>query len=64
MSETRKYTHPNGYSAVLYGELSMVILHNDKEVMHTGSRSVNTEDEVMELLNNYPKMMNVLFEGD
>ena len=64
MSETRKYNHPNGYSAILYGESSMVIQYNGKEVMHTGSRSVNTEGEVMELLNKYPKMMSDLFEDD
>lgn len=49
-----EYKHPNGYSARLYGEASMSIFFQGKEVMHTGSRNINTEAEVMELLEDYP----------
>lgn len=55
-----EYTHPNGYSARLYGKSSMCICFEGKEVMHTGSRSVNTEAEVMKLLDGYPAFRKML----
>ena len=54
------YTHKNGFSAVLYGKSSMSILKNGKEVLHTGSRTVNTEKEVMELLEKQPEFMKAM----
>lgn len=51
------YKHPNGYIAKLYGESSMSIYYEGKEVMHTGFRSVNTEEEVMELLGDQPMLI-------
>lgn len=55
--------HPNGYSAKLYGKSSMSIYFKGKEVLHTGFRNVNTEDEVMELLEGMPKFVKLLEEG-
>jgi hypothetical protein len=49
--------HPNGYSAKLYGKSSMSIYFRGKEVSHTGSRNVNKDDEVKELLDKYPELM-------
>ena len=49
--------HPNGYSAKLYGKSSMSIYFRGKEVSHTGSRNVNKDDEVEELLDKYPELM-------
>lgn len=57
MSETRTYTHENGYSAVLYGKTSMSVYHNGKEVLHTGSRNANTEAEVKEMLTEMPEFL-------
>lgn len=57
-----KYTHKNGFSAILYGESSMSILKNGKEVLHTGRRVVNTEKEVMELLEKQPGFMELMNE--
>lgn len=54
------YTHKNGFSAILYGKSSMSILKNGKEVLHTGSRTVNTEKEVMELLEKQPEFMKAM----
>lgn len=56
MSKAVTYTHENGYSARLYGESSLSIYYDGKEVMHTCSRNVNTESEVMELLEKQPKL--------
>lgn len=60
MSKVVEYKHPNGYSARLYGNSSMSILFNGKEVLHTGSRNVDTETEVMEMLENYPNKWSFL----
>lgn len=57
-----KYTHKNGFSAILYGESSVSILKNGKEVLHTGRRVVNTEKEVMELLEKQPGFMELMNE--
>ena len=55
-----RYTHKNGFSAILYGKSSMSILKNGNEVLHTSSRSVNTEKEVMELLEKQPEFMRAM----
>ena len=54
------YEHKNGYSAKLYGKSSLSIYFKGKEVAHTGSRNVNTEEEVMELLRRYPNLMKII----
>ena len=52
-----RYRHENGYSAELYGKSSMIIFRPDgKEYLHTGRRNVNTESEVMELLEVQPEL--------
>ena len=53
----KEYIHPNGYIAILYGFSSMSVYHEGKEVMHTGYRTVNTEEEVMELLEKLPEVL-------
>ena len=55
-----RYTHKKGFSSILYGKSSMSILKNGKEVLHTSSRSVNTEKEVMELLEKQPEFMRAM----
>lgn len=52
-----KVSHPNGYSGMLYGESSMVIYdENGHECLHTGSRNVQTETELYELLEGMPNL--------
>lgn len=58
--EEREYKHPNGYSAKLYGYSSMSVFYEGREVMHTGYRNVNSEEEVMELLEEYPEFMKLI----
>ena len=60
MSKVREYKHNNGYSARLYGKSSMSIFFDGKEVLHTGFRNVNTETEVMEILEDYPNLWSFL----
>lgn len=58
------FKHQNGYSAKLYGKSSMVIFDEDgNQVSHTGSRNVNTEAEVMALLEGYPDLRKKLREN-
>lgn len=56
----KEYKHSNGYSAKLYGISSMSIFYEGKEISHTGFRSVNTEKEVMDLLEEYPSFIESL----
>lgn len=56
----KEYTHPNGYSARLYGKSSLSIYFEGKEVLHTGFRKVNIEKEVMDLLAEQPKFRETL----
>lgn len=51
---TKEYKHKNGYTARLYGKSSLSVYFNGKEVLHTGFRNVNTEDEVMMMLEGMP----------
>lgn len=51
------YEHENGYSAVLYGESSMCVYNGRRKVLHTGSRNVNTEAEVMKMLGEMPEFL-------
>lgn len=50
MSEVKEYKHPNGYSAKLYGESSISVFYEGREVIHSGFRKANTEAEIMEVL--------------
>lgn len=53
--------HPNGYIGILYGKSSYVVLDKDrKEILHTGSRSINTEKEVYEQLEKIPNLLEIL----
>lgn len=59
-----RYRHENGYSAELYGKSSMIIFRPDgKEYLHTGRRNVNTESEVMELLEVQPELDRMFSEA-
>ena len=60
---TKEYKHKNGYYARLYGKSSLSVYFNGKEILHTGFRNVNTEDEVIELLEGMPEFMKLLKEG-
>ena len=53
-----KVNHPNGYSGILYGVSSMVIFDKDgHEVMHTGFRTPQTEEELYEVLETMPDFL-------
>ena len=59
--------HENGYYGCLYGKSSMSIFKDDKEMLHTGFRNINTPDDLYEILSEMPEMMNnvkELFEDE
>ena len=58
-----KVTHPNGYSGILYGKRSMSIVYNNEEVLHTGFRNINTEEELYKKLENMPEFLKMLDES-
>ena len=60
--------HENGYYGCLYGKSSMSIFKGNKEVLHTGSRNINTPDELYEILSEMPsfieKLENIDFDDE
>lgn len=55
------YESENGYTGKLYGESSMSIFDADgSEVMHTGSRTPNTLEELKEVVDGFPAFMALL----
>ena len=54
-NKTIRVAHPNGYTGLLYGKSSMRICDKTgREVLHTGARTANTEDELYQVLSNVP----------
>lgn len=61
MTETIKYTSSNGYTGVLYGKRSLAIFNPDgTESMHTGSRNINTYEELVRIVDEHPKFIEML----
>lgn len=61
MEKTIKYTSPNGYTGILYGESSFSIRDcNNHEVMHTGFRNFDSYNKLVEAVENFPKLMEAL----
>lgn len=60
MSRHIKVEHPNGYYGELYGHSSLSIFKGTKEVFHTGFRSIETAEELYQVLEEYPKFEEML----
>lgn len=61
MNKKMKYTSKNGYTGVMYGNSSLVILdENGKEVFHTGSRNCNTYEELIEQVDTFSVFYNMI----
>ena len=56
--------HENGYYGCLYGKSSMSIFKDSKEVLHTGSRNINTPDELYNILSEMPDFIRMLAKMD
>ena len=61
MSNTIKYTSDNGYTGVLYGQSSLAIYNPDgTESMHTGYRNIDTYEELVKIVDEHPKFIEML----
>ncbi len=61
MKEEIKYTSANGYTGVLYGKKSLIIYNPDgTESFHTGSRAINTYDELVKTVDEHPQFLEML----
>ena len=56
--------HENGYYGCLYGKSSMSIFKDNKEVLHTGFRNINTPDDLYEMLSKMASFMEKLANID
>ena len=60
--------HENGYYGFLYGKSSMSIFKDNKEVLHTGFRNINTPEDLYEILSEMPsfteKLANIDFDDE
>ena len=62
---TVKVKHPNGYFGILYGRNSMAVYDElGHQVVHTGSRSINTEQELYAVLEKMPEFKDLLLEEE
>ena len=51
-----RFTSRNGYTGVLSGQSTLAIYDSrGHEVMHTGSRTINSEKELRRFVNGFPK---------
>lgn len=61
MAEVIKYTSQNGYTGILYGKSSFKILDEQgKMVFHTGLRTINTEAGLIEQVESFPELLELL----
>ena len=59
-----KYESENGYTGILYGESSLSVFDsNGKERLHTGSRNINTLEELKHVVEAFPDFIEKL-EGN
>lgn len=64
MTKRIRYASENGYSGELYGLRSLSIRDKDgKEVLHTGSRSIETYEELAEMVEGFPEFLETLMEA-
>lgn len=60
-SEQIIYTSDDGYTGILYGKTSYAVFDsNGREVFHTGSRAINTLEELKKQVENFPEFHEML----
>jgi len=63
MDKIIDYTGENGYRGVLYGKTSMAVYdRNGVEHFHTGSRGINTLEELKEFVDGFEEFLERLEE--
>lgn len=55
------YFSKNGYTGILYGKSSMIIVdENFNEKLHTGQHNIKTIDDLKSNIDNFPKLIEAL----
>ena len=63
MKPTIKYTSPNGYTGILYGESSLAVFKPDgTQSLHTGRRNIETYEELVKLVDDHPNLLKILLD--
>lgn len=61
MNDVIKYTSSNGFTGILFGEKSLSIKDkNGKEVLHTGFRTINTYEALVDCVETFPEFYEML----
>lgn len=61
MSKQIQYTSKNGYTGILYGKSSLMIFDKDGKLsLHTGFRSANTYEELVEVVEEHPRLVKLI----
>lgn len=58
----KEYINPEtGYKGVMYGKSNLSVFDkNGKEVMHTGSRNINTYNELVRFVDTFDEFIKIL----
>lgn len=60
---TRVYKSNNGYEGILYGKPSFSVFDSDgNEILHTGNRTFNTYSELVDFIDGFPNIMQMIAE--
>ena len=61
MSKQIQYTSKNGYTGILYGKSSLMIFDKDGKLsLHTGNRTANTFEELVEIVEGHPRLVKLI----
>ena len=58
-----EYTSADGYRGVMYGKHSLSVYKNGVELLHTGSRAINSPEELRQLVDNFPEFIEKIRRG-
>ena len=65
MTDIIEYESDNGFKGVIYGKSSLVIYDKDGvKRFHTGFRNAQTLKELIEIVEGFPKFLEVLYDRD
>ena len=50
----------SGYTGILYGNSSLSVYKGEHEVLHTGRRNINTEEELVSFIDGFSDLVHTL----
>lgn len=54
----------SGYTGILYGNSSLSVYKGEHEVLHTGRRNINTEEELVKFVDEFDDFLKVLMDEE